>query len=200
MLLVFGAEYISIMNYYLLYKVHAQLHTLYILETSFSNKTFLCIASETYKHFSLLKTAINIRSTLTQEAAVINEESAELSPSQEPKHIERKKQVPIQELVESLKSTADDIGQISELSSEEKILIAQFFSSLLKLMQPLAPSIAVNQLALPAEVGDVVQAHVDPTGHLILQFEDGHVELKDLSEEKNRDLMTAVFRRRLAKI
>jgi hypothetical protein len=60
-------------------------------------------------------------------------------------------------------------------------------------MQPLAPSIAVNQLALPAELSDVVQAHVDPTGHLILQFEDGHVELKDLSEEKNRDLMTAVF-------
>ena len=99
----------------------------------------------------------------------------------------------IQELVDSLKSTADDIGQISELSSEEKILVAQFFSSLLKLMQPLASSIAVNQLALPAQLGDVVQAHIDPTGHLILQFEDGHLELKNLSEEKNRDLLTAVI-------
>jgi hypothetical protein len=39
----------------------------------------------------------------------------------------------------------------------------------------------------------VVQAHIDPTGHLILQFEDDHVELQDLSEEKNRDLMTAVI-------
>ena len=135
--------------------------------------------------------AVNIRSTLTQEA-VMKEEPAELFPSQDQKHLERKKQVSIQELVESLKSTADDIGQISELSSEEKILIAQFFSSLLKLMQPLAPSIPVNQFALPAEVGDAVQAHVDPTGHLILLFEDGHLELKDLSEEKNRDLMTAV--------
>jgi hypothetical protein len=128
---------------------------------------------------------------LTQEA-VIKVEPAELFTSQELKQTDRKKQVTIQELVESLKSTADDIGQISELSSEEKILIAQFFSSLYKLMQPLAPSIAVNQLALPAEVGDVVQAHVDPTGHLVLQFEDGHIELKDLSEEKNRELMTAV--------
>lgn len=36
-------------------------------------------------------------------------------------------------------------------------------------MQPIAPLIAVNQLALPAQVGDVVQAHVDPTGHLVLQ-------------------------------
>ena len=60
-------------------------------------------------------------------------------------------------------------------------------------MQPLAPSIAVNQLALPAQLGDVAQAYIDPTGHLILQYEDGHLELKDLSEEKNRDLMTAVI-------
>jgi hypothetical protein len=105
---------------------------------------------------------------------------------------ERKKQPSLQELVESLKSTADDIGQISELSSEEKILVAQFFSSLLKLMQPLASSISVDQLALPAQVGDVVQAHVDPTGHLLLQYSDGHVELKNLSEENNRELMMSV--------
>ena len=123
---------------------------------------------------------------------MVKEAPAAILVSQELKQSEKKKQMSIQELVESLKSTADDIGQISELSSEEKILVAQFFSSLLKLMQPLAPSIAVNQLALPAELGDVVQAHIDPTGHLILQFEDGHLELKDLSEEKNRDLMTAV--------
>ena len=129
---------------------------------------------------------------MTQEV-VVKEAPAAILASQELKQSEKKKQMSIQELVESLKSTADDIGQISELSSEEKILVAQFFSSLLKLMQPLAPSIAVNQLALPAELGDVVQAHIDPTGHLILQFEDGHLELKDLSEEKNRDLMTAVI-------
>jgi len=101
--------------------------------------------------------------------------------------------VSIQELVDSLKSTADDIGQISELSSEEKILVTQFFSSLLKLMQPLSPAIAVDQLALPAQLGDVVQAHIDPTGHLLLQFQDGHMELRDLHEDKNRDLMTSVI-------
>lgn len=103
-----------------------------------------------------------------------------------------KKQVNLQEIVDSLKSTADDIGQISELSSEEKILVSQFFSSLLKLMQPLAPSIQVSQTALPAQVGDVAQANIDPTGHLVLQYPDGHVELKNLSDEKNRDLMMAV--------
>jgi hypothetical protein len=128
---------------------------------------------------------------LTQEA-VIKPEPVELSVSQEQRQLEKKKQVTIQELVESLKSTADDIGQISELSSEEKILVSQFFSSLLKLMQPLAPSITVNQLVFAGQVGDVVQAHIDPTGHLVLQFVDNHVELKDLRDEKNRDLMMAV--------
>ena len=130
--------------------------------------------------------------TLTQEV-VVKQAPVEIPASQELKQPEKKKAVSIQELVDSLKSTADDIGQISELSSEEKILVAQFFSSLLKLMQPLAPSIAVNQLALPAKLGDVVQAHIDPTGHLVLMFEDGHFELKDLSKEENRDLMTAVI-------
>jgi hypothetical protein len=128
-----------------------------------------------------------------QEVPAAKEEPQELFTSQEPKQPERKRQVSIQELVESLKSTADDIGQISELNSEEKILVTQFFSSLLKLMQPLSPAIAVDQSALPVELGDVVQAHIDPTGHLVLQFQDDHVELKDLSEEKNRDLMTAVI-------
>lgn len=123
---------------------------------------------------------------MTQEA-VAKPAQGELSVSQE-----KKKPVSIQELVESLKSTADDIGQISELSSEEKILVSQFFSSLLKLMAPLAPSMAVAQLALPSQVGDVIQAYVDPTGHLVLQYTDNHVELKDLSDEKNRDLMMAV--------
>ncbi len=60
-------------------------------------------------------------------------------------------------------------------------------------MQPLSPTIVVDQLALPAQLGDVVQAHLDPTGHLVLQYEDDHVELKDLREEKNREILTAVI-------
>lgn len=130
--------------------------------------------------------------TVIKQEPLTKQENPVISTSQEGSLADKKKQLTIQELVESLKSTADDIGQISELSSEEKILVAQFFTSLLKLMSPLAPSIAVNQLALPATEGDVVQAHIDPTGHLMLQFVDNHVELKDLSEEKNRDLMMAV--------
>jgi hypothetical protein len=97
-----------------------------------------------------------------------------------------------QEVVDSLRSIGDDIGQISELSSEEKVLVGQFFTSLYKMMSPLAPSIQVNPASLPPQVGDVTQAYIDPTGHLVLQYTDGHVELRNLNEEKNRDLMMAV--------
>ncbi|MCL5876581.1 MAG: hypothetical protein M1540_02070 [Candidatus Bathyarchaeota archaeon] len=123
---------------------------------------------------------------MTQEVAAKQEPVAVTAAT------EKKKQPSLQELVDSLKGTADDIGQISELSSEEKILVGQFFTSLLKLMQPLTPSIAVSQLALPAQFSDVTQAHLDPTGHLVLQFADGHVELKDLSQENCRELMMTV--------
>ena len=104
----------------------------------------------------------------------------------------KKKQVSVQELVESLKSVADDIGQITELFSEEKLLVAQFFKSLLKLMQPLTSAMSVSLSALPIEPGLVTEAHVDPTGHLALMYRDGHMELKSLDDERNRDLMIAV--------
>jgi len=123
----------------------------------------------------------------------VRQEPIELALSQDLKGSEKKKTPSIQELVESLKSIADDIGQISELSSEERVLVSQFFMSFLKLMKPLTTSIAVNQQVLPSQINDVVQTHVDPTGHLALLFSDGHLELKDLSEEKNRDLMIGVI-------
>ena len=129
---------------------------------------------------------------MTQET-VIRQDPIELTVSQDSKAFEKKKSLSIQEIIESLKNTADDIGQISELSSEERILVSQFFVSFLKLMKPLSPSIPVNQLALPVQLSDTVQAYIDPTGHLALLFNDGHFELKDLTEEKNRDLMITVI-------
>jgi len=99
-----------------------------------------------------------------------------------------------QELLDSLKSLQDDIGQICELASEEKGLVTVFFESLLKLMQPLATTIPVSLTALPKEMGNVVQASVDPTGRLIVLYQDGRAELKNLSEEKNRDLMVSVIK------
>jgi hypothetical protein len=100
----------------------------------------------------------------------------------------------IKELATALKSMADDVGQISELASEEKLLVTEFFASLLKLMQPLTTSMPVSTTALPAEVGNIVQAYIDPTGHIALVHEDGQMELKNLAEERNRDLMVMVIK------
>jgi hypothetical protein len=127
---------------------------------------------------------------MTQEAEVIKEE-AEVSLKEESKP-NKKPQISIQELIDSLKSVADDIGQMNELTSEEKLLVAEFFASLMKLMQPLTPSMQVSTMALPTELGNVVQANIDPAGYLALLFRDGHLELINLSEEKHRELMLVV--------
>ncbi|MGB9914456.1 MAG: hypothetical protein ACPLIG_06025 [Candidatus Bathyarchaeales archaeon] len=102
-------------------------------------------------------------------------------------------QMSIQEFAETIRSLAEDIGQISEMSSEEKLLVAEFFKSFLKLMRPLATSIPVSTTVLPAEVGNIKQAYVDPTGHIALIHEDGNMELRDLADEQNRDLMILVI-------
>ncbi len=103
-----------------------------------------------------------------------------------------KKPVAIQDLIDSLRSISDDIGQISELTSEEKLLVAQFFSSFLTLMQPLTTAIPVSVSAFP-EIGLLSQAFVDPTGRLVLIYQDGHMELKNLEEDQNRELMISVI-------
>ncbi len=105
---------------------------------------------------------------------------------------QERKQISLQEVLESIKNVADDIGQISELTSEEKLLTTQFFVALFKLMQPLTTAIQVSVSVLPAETGAITQAFVDPTGHLSLTHKDGRMEIKNLQEEKNRELMMAV--------
>ena len=105
----------------------------------------------------------------------------------------KKNQTSIQELVDSLKSVQDDIGQISELTSEEELLVSEFFSSLQRLMQPLTSSIEVSTSILPEEMGSIVQAGLDPTGRLFLLHEDRRIELKNLNELGSRDLMVTVI-------
>jgi hypothetical protein len=115
-------------------------------------------------------------------------------PTEEGPKKNKQIQISLQELLDSLKSLQEDIGQICELTSEENGLVTVFFESLLKLMQPLATTIPVSPTALPEEMGNAVQANVDPTGHLTILYGDGQAELKNLSEEKNRDLMISVVK------
>jgi len=103
-------------------------------------------------------------------------------------------QITLDELIMSLKSLQDDIGQISELTSEEKRVVDVFFESFLKLMQPLAKTLSVSPAALPDDLGNVMQANVDPKGNLMLLFQDGQVEIRNLSEKDERDLMICVMK------
>ncbi|MCJ7713263.1 hypothetical protein MUO66_02220 [Candidatus Bathyarchaeota archaeon] len=102
------------------------------------------------------------------------------------------KTLSLRELIDSLKSIADDIGQISEMTSEEKLLVEGFFKSLLELMQPLTQAMLVSPDVLPVELGNISKAFIDPTGHLALFKEEGDFELKNLAKEQNRDLMISV--------
>ncbi len=122
----------------------------------------------------------------------IEQKTTELPIGIEDKQKE-KVQTSIREFADSLKSLADDIGQISELASEEKLLVTEFFASLFKLMKPLTTAVPVSTQALPAEVGNIAQAYVDPTGHIALLHEDGQMELKNLAEERHRDIMILVI-------
>ncbi|MCW4014982.1 MAG: hypothetical protein NWF06_01290 [Candidatus Bathyarchaeota archaeon] len=102
-----------------------------------------------------------------------------------------KKQISIEEIVESLKDVGDDVEQIVKLTSKEKRLVANFLEVLKQVPQQMF-SIAVSTSELPIGTGTFTQAHIDSTGHLILSSENGQLQVLDLSETKNRNLMMAV--------
>jgi hypothetical protein len=156
-----------------------------------SHQILMCVNLETYKRFSHPKTINMKRSTLSQENTVEQRTTNAIITEPKPKD---EHETSIQELAAAMKSMADDVGQISELASEEKLLVTEFFTSLLQLMQPLTTAMPVSTAALPAEVGNVSQAYIDPTAHLALLHEDGHMELKNLIEERNREIMVMVIK------
>ncbi len=98
----------------------------------------------------------------------------------------------MEQLLASLRSVQDDIGQICEMTSEETVLVTAFFESLSKFMAPLAPTMSVSIVALGEGSKSAVQANVDSNGHLMILYENGRMELKNLREEANRDLMISV--------
>jgi hypothetical protein len=135
---------------------------------------------------------------MSQETGAI-QEPMQPEPKQNPKQT-KAGQLTVQELLDSLKSTQDDIGQICELTSEEKVLVVEFFESFLKLVRPLASTLPVSTAILPKEMGDVAQALVDPLGHLILLHQDGYAKIENLHEDKHRDLMVGIVKDVLPKI
>ena len=114
------------------------------------------------------------------------------APAPKPKPVVKPK-VTLDDTISSMKSLQDDVGQISELRSEENRVVDVFFESFLALMTPLAKTMPVSVDALPVELGNAEQAYVDPKGNLMLLFPGGHVEIKNLNEASQRELMICVM-------
>ena len=95
-------------------------------------------------------------------------------------------------VVETLKRLREDVGQISELSSEEGSIVAAFSLAFLKLMEPLTKALPVDAGVLPLELGAVEKANVLPKGDLVVLYRDGRMESLDLTDAENRDLLVTV--------
>ncbi|MBC8225170.1 hypothetical protein H8E65_11310 [Candidatus Bathyarchaeota archaeon] len=95
-------------------------------------------------------------------------------------------------VVETLRRLREDVGQISELSSEEGSIVAAFSLAFLKLMEPLTKALPVDAGVLPLELGAVEKANVLPKGDLVVLHRDGRMESVDLTDVENRDLLVTV--------
>ncbi len=95
-------------------------------------------------------------------------------------------------VVETLRRLREDVGQISELSSEEGSIVAAFSLAFLKLMEPLTKALPVDARVLPHELGAVEKANVLPKGDLVVLHRDGRMESVDLTDAENRDLLVTV--------
>lgn len=97
-----------------------------------------------------------------------------------------------EEVVDSLKRLREDVGQISELSSEEGNIVDAFSLSFLKLMGSLTKSLPVDVNVLPRKLGLIDRANIIPKGELVVLLKDGRMESLDLTDQGNRDLLVTV--------
>jgi hypothetical protein len=93
-------------------------------------------------------------------------------------------------VIETLRQLREDVGQISELSSEEGSIVAAFSLAFLKLMEPLTKALPVDAGILPPELGALEKANVLPKGDLVVLHRDGRMESIDLSNAENRDKLS----------
>lgn len=104
------------------------------------------------------------------------------------------------EVVDSLKRLREDVGQISELSSEEGNIVDAFSLSFLKLMGSLTKTLPVDVEVLPRKLGLIERANIIPKGELVVLRKDGQMESVDLTDQDNRDLLVTVVSNVLPKL
>ena len=96
--------------------------------------------------------------------------------------------------VDSLSEIRQETGQIAELTTEENMLVEEFFLALVKIMHPLTSTLPVSTSILPKEWGRVSQASIDLSGQLLVLYHDKIMTRVNLSEQSNRELLLEVTR------
>ena len=114
------------------------------------------------------------------------------APAMEPRKGSPAMSASPEEVVETLRRLREDVGQISELSTEEENIVAAFALAFLKLMEPLTKALPVDVSVLPRELGLVERANVVPKGDLVLLYVDSRMESIDLTERDSRDILISV--------
>ncbi|MCW4035719.1 MAG: hypothetical protein NWE75_00850 [Candidatus Bathyarchaeota archaeon] len=99
---------------------------------------------------------------------------------------------PPEEVIGTLRRLREDVGQISELGSEEGNIVDAFSFAFLKIMETLAKTLPVDVSILPREMGTIDRANVVPEAELVALYRDGRMESFDLKEPENRDLLVDV--------
>jgi len=94
--------------------------------------------------------------------------------------------------VKFLDGIREETGQISELMTEENMLVKEFFASLLKIMRPIVKTLPVSTSVFPEDWGKVNRASLDVTGRLLVLLSDGKMRSIDLTERRHRELLVKV--------
>jgi hypothetical protein len=125
---------------------------------------------------------------MSQEQLLQDDEKVEEPRKERSVASEAKEKTP-EGLLEVLDDIREQTGQISELTTEEDLLVKEFLASILGIMKPLARTLPISRTILPKEWGEVSQANLDLTGQLLVLYPNGRMRSVNLAERKYRELL-----------
>jgi hypothetical protein len=108
------------------------------------------------------------------------------------KETQETKKKRLEDTLKSLEDIREEIGQMSELTSEESMLVTEFLKTLIKVTQALPQKLPVSPSVLPEEWGEVNQASLDLTGQLLVLYPDEKMESINLTEQRYRELLIKI--------
>ncbi|MGD8505616.1 MAG: hypothetical protein PVF15_03010 [Candidatus Bathyarchaeota archaeon] len=125
---------------------------------------------------------------MSQEQLLQEDEKVEESRKKRSVASEVKERTP-EGLLEVLDDIREQTGQISELTTEEDLLVKEFLASILGIMKPLVRTLPISTTILPKEWGEISQANLDLTGQLLVLYPNGRMRTINLAERKHRELL-----------